>query len=274
MSFLKKLNANSIKESLADGVKSAQKSISNIDVTAIVKNATDAATIGAKAVQEGVSNIDVGEAIKGAKDAATSGIETVSKTVGSIAHKSPKKGEEEDTSFRKFIELLWCMAYADETITEAERETLNELSSGFDENYEAYRAEIEDEFAIRLEGNKKEFGNLAAVKIEAKSIIESLELTPAEAKLLCWNLLALASSDGLDDNELDLIRFIGKQSGLEASIVEELRNYSDTILEIARAREQLKQSTRSYSEIEPLINELANREQALIEAAQSLIADR
>ena len=274
MSFLKKLNVDSIKESLVDGVKAAQEGISNIDVDELVKNASDAATSGAKAIQDAVSNIDVEETVKGAKDAASSGIDAVGKAVESIAHKAPDKEEENDPSLRKMVELLWCMAFADEVVTDAERETLNELSGGIDAHYEDYRTEIEDEFSLKLTENSKEFGHLAAVKIEAKDIIESLELTPTEAKLLCWNLLALASSDGIDDNELDLIRFIGERSDLEASIVEELRNYSDAIVETANAREQLKQSTKSYSEIEPLISELASREQTLIEAAQSLIADK
>ena len=273
MSFLKKLNVDSIREGLVGGLKSAQESISNIDVDEVVKNASDAATSGVKAIQETISNIDVNEAVKGAKDAASSGINAVGKAVESITQKAPDNEEIDEASSRKTVELLWCMAFADEVVTDAERETLNELSGNIDSNYETYQAEIEDQFTLKLAENAREFGHLAAVKIEARDIIKSLELTPTEAKLLCWNLLALASSDGLEDNELDLIRFIGEQSGLEASVVDELRNYSDAIVETANAREQLKQSSRSYSEIEPLVNELASREQTLIEAAQSLIAD-
>ena len=73
MSFLKKLNVDSIKESLVDGVKAAQEGISNIDVDELVKNASDAATSGAKAIQDAVSSIDVEEAVKGAKEYVGSG---------------------------------------------------------------------------------------------------------------------------------------------------------------------------------------------------------
>ena len=274
MSFLKNLDVGSIGQTLADGVKAAQEGISSIDVGEIVKNASDAAATGVKAVQEGVSNIDIGEAVEGAKEAAASGANAVGKTVESITQKAPDNEEEGDSSSRKMVELLWCMAFADEVITDEERETLNELSSAFDADFESYQAGIEHEFGSALAENSKEFGHATAVKLEAKRIIESLEPTFTEAKLLCWNLLALASSDGLDDSELDLIRFIGKQMELEASIVEELRNYTDAIVETGRAREQLKRSTRSYSEIEPLIAELEKREQTLVEAAQSLITDK
>ena len=274
MSFLKSLNVGAIKETLATGVKTAQENLSSIDVKEVVHSTKDAVAAGVKDAQETITNIDVNEVAQSAKAAAANGANAISKTVKGITQKAPEDEEQEDLSLRKLIELLWCMAFADEVITEAERETLNELSSNIDANFEAYQAEIEEEFTQKLLVNSKEFGHITAVKIEVKGIIESLELTPQEAKLLCWNMLALASSDGLDDTELDLIRFIGEQSGLATSIIEELRNYCDAIAETASAREQLKQSARSYSEIEPLVNDLTKREQTLIEAAQALIADR
>ena len=98
MSFLKKLNVESIKESLVDGVKAAQEGISNIDVDELVKNASDAATSGAKAIQDAVSSIDVEEAVKGAKDAASSGIDAVGKAV-----------ETDEFVVRKFSQALTKM---------------------------------------------------------------------------------------------------------------------------------------------------------------------
>lgn len=273
MSFLKKLNVDAVKDAFATGVKAAQKNLSNMDVGEMAQTAKEVATSTVKNARENISSIDAHDVVEGAKKVASSGASAVGKAVEGLTQKSPEEKEEE-APVKGLITLLWCMAYVDGVISEEERDSLKVLSISIDATYESYGDELEDAFSHKLVENGKEFGHVNAVKIEAKEIIESLELTPTDVKLLCWNLLALANSDGLEDSELDLIRYIGEQTGLEASIVEELRNYNDAIVETAKARDQLRQSNRSYGEIEPLMNELAKREQALIEAAQALISDR
>ena len=88
------------------------------------------------------------------------------------------------------------------------------------------------------------------------------------------NLLSLANSDGIDESELDLIRYVGEKAEIDPAAFAELKNYSDAIAEIERSIEELKQSGRSYGEIEPLVAEFTQRERTIIEAAQSLITDR
>jgi hypothetical protein len=118
-----------------------------------------------------------------------------------------------------------------------------------------------------------EFGQLAACKIEAQRIVESMELSERDSRLLCWNLLALANTDGLDERETDFIRFVVRKANVDEATFEELRNYSDAIVEIEQARKALGTSDRSYSKIEPLMTEYAHREQIILGAAQALVCD-
>lgn len=246
MAFLKGLDIDRIKESFESGLKTAQESISNIDMN---------------------------EVVQGAKNAATTGASAVGKAIGDALQKEPENSGEKP-QYRELVGLLWCMAYADGAISADEKATLEELSTSIDEDYSSYSEELEQEYGLRLLEAGKEFGHRNAVKIEAQKLVESLDMSPTDAKLLCWNLFALASSDGLDESETDLIRFIGEKARVDSAIIEELRNYSDAIIEIEKSIETLRQSDRSYSEIEPIVSEYTKREQNLIAAAESLVSDK
>lgn len=247
MAFLKGLDVSRIKEAVGTGIKTAQ---------------------------ENIANIDVDEVVQGAKDAASTGMSAVGKAIDNVRQKEDEASSEEETPYKELTGLLWCMAYVDGEISAEEKATLEELSSSIDENYSDYAEEIGEEYDAKLAKASKEFGYRSAVKIEAQKLVESLELSPTDAKLLCWNLIALANADGLDESEADLIRFIGETAGVETAVVEELRNFSDAITEIERSIEQLKGSDRSYGEIEQIVSDYVKRQQNLLEAAQSLISDR
>lgn len=262
-----------IKESIEAGAKSVQGGIASIDVEGAVRNAKGAAEAGVKAIQDGVSNIKVDEIAQGARDLAENGAAAVGKAIEDISGGKPSEIDSSRDS-KAFVSLLWLMAYVDGNVSAIEKERLNELASGIDEGYETYAEEIEQTCVSRMIEGSKEFGRLSTAKMEAQKVIESLSLTERDAKLVCWNLFAVANADGLVDNERDFIRFVGEKAGVDAAVFEELKNYCDTIAEIGKARDRLAQSNRSYGEIEPLMDEFAKREQNIVNAAQALISDR
>lgn len=280
MAFLKKLNIDKIKESveagIKSGVKSAQESIASFDVDAAVQKAKDGIegfdmTTAVKSAQESIANFDVDAAVQSAKDAAAAGAAKIEEAV----EKYRAEGDaDEEPSYREFIALLWCLASVDGAVTAAERDKLAELALSLDGAYGEYSAELERECMERLEQGALEFGQAHAAKMEAQRLVELMKPTPRDARLICWNLLAVANVDGLDAVELDFIRFASEKAGIDAAAFEELCNYSNALVEIEAAREQLRASGRSYAEIEPLVNELAQREQVIIGAAQALVTDR
>lgn len=264
MSFLKRFNKDSLKESLDAGLKSAQDGVAGINVGEMVQGARDA-------VIDSVANFNPEELVQGAKEAVAAGAEMAGNVIGGALRDDT---EEVDTSLKELVALLWCLAYVDGVVTSEERDLLTQISSEIDASYETYAAEIESECIARLQEASREFGQENASKIEASRIIETVQLDAGDAKLLCWNLLTLANSDDLNENELDFIRYIAEKSGVETSIFDELRNYSDALLEVEKSIEQLKLSDRSYSEIEPLVDEAMQRQQYIFGAAQTLISDR
>ncbi|MDO4212287.1 MAG: hypothetical protein Q4D23_11365 [Bacteroidales bacterium] len=237
-----------------------------------MKSAQEGIEAGVKTAQEGISNFSVDGVIQNVTDAAAAGAAMVGGAIESVI---PKHEEEtEENAVKDLISLLWCLAYVDGVISDEERAILGELSRSLDENYDSYVDELEQQCALALDVTAIEFGAENAPKLEAQRIIEGMHLSPNEAKLVCWNLLAIANSDSLDAAELDFIRFVSEKFGLESSVFEELRAYNDAVGETAFTRTALKSSDRSYAEIEPLMNELEHREQVILEAAQALIGDR
>lgn len=259
-------NLDKLKGSVEKGVKAAQKGASKLDAEAIGKAVEE----GIKVAQKGVQQIDAEKAAEDAKRLASFGTSGANRLIGKLKR---KPAEEKPATFKEFIALLWYLANTDESISAEEERKITQIALSLDEQSPEYMNEIARECAENLSESRREFGAQSAAKIEAQKLIESLNPSARDAKLLCWNLLAVANADGLDDREADFIRFVSEKAGLGPAAFEELRNYSDAIVEIESARKQLKESNRIYAIIEPLVNELAEREQKIIQAAQALISD-
>lgn len=242
-------------------------------VESSAKAAQEGLAAGIKSAQEGLSNVKVDEMVEGAKSAVATGASAIGGIVNGIVPKDSKEGES-PSSYREFVAILWYLIHVDGVLSSEERETLARIAGDIDDNYSSYASELEEECASTYQTSAVEFGPQVAAKIEAQKIIESMEITPMDAKLMCWNLLALASSDSIDESELDFIRFVSEKAGVSQSVFEELRNYNDAIAEIGEAIAQLKASDRSYAEVEPLVSEFEKREQIVLKAAQALVSDR
>lgn len=275
MAFLKNLNVDKLKERATAGAKRAQEELSKIDVEGAVQKAKDGvASFDAEAAvqkaKDSITNFDMDAAVQSAKDAVASGVAKAEEAVEQYR----AKDAEYEPDYRDFIALLWCLAAADGVVTTAEHDKITEIGTCLDEGYSEYADELEGECRARLDAAAGEFGAQNAAKIEAQRLVEGSEPTPRDGKLMCWNLLAVASADGTTPEELDFIRFVGQKAGVDRAALEELCNYSAALVEVEAAREQLRGSGRSYNEIEPLVNELAQREQVIVDAAQALVTDR
>lgn len=226
---------------------------------------------GIKAGESKLNNVDLKEAAKTATRFASQETEKAIQTFEKHKKANPE-GQNSEVS-KKFIELLWVLAHIDGKVTENEEEKLEEIACNIDANYPHYSNELKYSCRQHLDESTAEFGLKVAAKVEAQKIIEQMKLEPQDAALVCWNLLSIASADSLDDDEIDFIRFSGEKAGIDPVVFEELKNYIDCIVEIETTQEQLKSSGRSYSEINPLIEELEHRKQVTLSAAQALVTD-
>lgn len=240
---------------------------------------------GAKMVQENVRNVsldqlsaevaDAGKKVAdGAADALNAGVSAGKDAIQRVAAEVSKQESADDHVGRNVVSLLWFLAHADGVVTDDERVAVAQMAPAFDEEYETYAADLEQDCAARLRASAAEFGAQNAAKVEAGRVLDSMDVDEASGKLLCWNMLALAGADGLDQAELDYIRYVSQRAGVDHAVFEELCNYRRAIDEIEASKERLKSANRSYGEIEPIVSEFSAREAKLVEAAEALVCDR
>ncbi len=92
------------------------------------------------------------------------------------------------------------------------------------------------------------------------------------AKLVVWNLLTLAYSDGeYDEAEHKLMKYVARKVDISKDIYLEMENSYLTVKEIDREMEWIKDTDRPYRRIEKTVKELERREQAIVESARALI---
>ncbi len=91
-------------------------------------------------------------------------------------------------------------------------------------------------------------------------------------KLVIWNLLSLAYSDGeYDEPERKLLKYIARKADISKDVYLEMENSYLTVQDIDREMEWIKDTDRPYRRIEKTVKELERREQAIIESARALI---
>ncbi|MBR6091173.1 MAG: TerB family tellurite resistance protein [Anaerolineaceae bacterium] len=94
------------------------------------------------------------------------------------------------------------------------------------------------------------------------------------SRMLIWNLLTLAYSDGdFDQNERRLLERIIRKQKIRESIIFEMEQYIRTVQAIDEELENLKFSTASYETIRPIVDELENRREIIKQAVIDLIND-
>lgn len=280
MGLFDSLDINKVRQTVVDGTKKVQDDVACGKVQQVVES-------GAKRVQDGVANVKLDELATGAFDAgkkaldeanaavsnaATAGKDAFGKVLagtGLVKQDVPKPPDRRD-----MVSLLWFLAHADGSVSDEEKTSISQIAPLLDEAYGSYAAELEETCAERLTNSAREFGASNAAKVEAGRTIDAMDASGLNERLLCWNMLALAGSDGIDDAELDYVRYVSERTGVDHAIFEELVNYRRAIDEIAASKEGLKSANRSYGEIEPLVSEFSARQMKLVEAAQALVSNR
>lgn len=93
-------------------------------------------------------------------------------------------------------------------------------------------------------------------------------------RLLLWDMLSLAYSD-LDyaEEENRLISHIVRILQIDKSVFAEMKHLIAVADSIQKEKAELENSSRMYSEIRPLIDEVEKRQRTIVEAAKALISD-
>lgn len=176
------------------------------------------------------------------------------------------------------LAAFYYLMSADGDISTHELEKLNEIRSELAlDDYEDYKDSLTSEFESRmaLAFDDDDRFDLILEGLDAALSQEKNELevgiTP---RLLIWNMLVMACSDGVyHDKERRIIKHIVRTTGIEKSVFLEMEQLVQTGAAIAKEISWLAASSKPYNEVQPMIAELENRQKVILDEAKALLKD-
>ena len=119
----------------------------------------------------------------------------------------------------------------------------------------------EDEYAVLQDGIEEAI----AVGANAKDAV----ITP---KLLVWDLLTIAYSDGqYDEREHQLIKYVVRKLNIDKAVFLEMESSFLTLMDLEKEMQWIKTTDRPYLTIESIINEISDRKTVIFESVKDLI---
>ncbi|MDR1766028.1 MAG: TerB family tellurite resistance protein [Lachnospiraceae bacterium] len=91
-------------------------------------------------------------------------------------------------------------------------------------------------------------------------------------KLLVWNMLAVAYSDEhYDEPERKLVKYVVRKLDIDKAVFLEMESSFLTLMDLEKELGWIKTTDRPYMTIEAMVNEIADRKNAIIESVKDLI---
>ncbi|MBT1175281.1 TerB family tellurite resistance protein [Bifidobacterium sp. LC6] len=141
-------------------------------------------------------------------------------------------------------------------------EYADRLVHSCDDYLSQYAGKDDDRYDVIVEGVDK------ALSKHADSV------DGVASRLLLWNMLAVAYADGdFDQAERKLIRHIARTVIKERSIYPEMEHLMRAAQSVREELAWITSSNRPYAEVQPVVETLREREEAIQLAATQLVAD-
>lgn len=234
---------------------------------------------GAKEFSE--SAVETAKSIAdGFADFAEDAKEAVSDTIESL------KGEEEEVdadaadykviSAQSALKIVYYMMAADGEIFHNEEEKFDSVGAELDLSFADDKDGVISACSTQLEKKTESDDYLSILKDgvdEALAASKPGEEDRVPSRLLVWDLLAIAYSDGrFDEAEVSLLGYIIEKINVDSAIFLEMQSSLLTIMDIEREIAWIKTTDRPYLTIEPVVDELEHRKSAVLEGIKELIA--
>ena len=250
-----------------------------------MKNIAGKADAMAKSVQEqlpdSMKNIDVKASVmnmaKKSSDALTKFSAQEAKTDHSAEEALIPETDQKIIGYREALQVIYYLMSVDRAVSPEEVEKFVEIGKDMDPLFTYYKQELIDTCQLAVNNSVDDEDYYDNVHDLVGDILKNADAKPEKGitgKMLYWNLLAVAYSDGgYSEDEKRLIRYISKILNIGKEITLEFENTLKTLIEIDKEDEYLKQSGRSYLEVSKHVEELAQRRNAIMQGVLALIGD-
>jgi len=179
-------------------------------------------------------------------------------------------------SVRSVMKIIYYMMSVDGEILHNEEEKYDEIGRELDPDYDSKKemiigacktqmqksADPEDYYTLVQDGVE------IAIREGANS--KNAMITP---KVLLWNLMTIAYSDGFyDENERQLLKYTALKLNVDKTVLLEMESSFLAIRDLDEELNWIKRTDRPYLTIESMVNEIADRKSAILDSVKDLIS--
>ena len=176
------------------------------------------------------------------------------------------------------ILCFYYMMAIDGSISDVEKETLQTIGQEIDpEHFFEYKNAIYDLYKEQI-NNVIDNDDLYDLSLEGvdKALLEEAgeDENGISLRLLIWNMLTIAFSDNeYSDRERRLLKHIVRTHNIEKDVFLEMEELMKTNIAVSNEIETMERSEKPYAEIRPIVEELEERRQVILNSAKALIED-
>lgn len=267
---IQKFDAEKAKENITNGVKD------------LADNTKKAANYMAENMPESLSDIDLKKTAGDISDKTKEAYQKWKKDTAD-SEKQVKEALREETDKTVMLtrtdalRILYCVMACDGKLDEQEAEKLISIGTDMIDNFEGRENEIlGDVMNVRKETSGDDyFYDIRDMVNECLNQSEhNRQKADVNGRLLIWNMLAVAESDGLySKEEKKLIHYTAEKIEINESVVDEMEMSARTIEAVEQEENWLKDQDLKYSEVQPQIEMLEKRKQAVMDGIAALLRD-
>lgn len=251
------------------------------DFKKMVNDSAGKLKTGAQKAQEAVKGFDfkaaAGDVAAKGKDAAEYLKQKTDATVQAVSEAVKKKEEVHGKiTSEGAIELMCMVMAADGEISEQEISQLREIGEKLEDGFSEHQGQtVEASMALvkKLDGEDYQEELHDAVRDVIQRALNAPGAT-VPVKLLLWDLLVVAESDSAyQEEEAKLIRYIARHLEIDKSIIPEMEHSLRAVMAIEHEMDWLKATNRPFGTVEPVLKELADRKDTILQGVHNLMGD-
>lgn len=238
---------------------------------------------------------NIGDTLKNTLQGAAESVKTAAKDVKLPELKAPEKIKDafkkkevpvssaEQTSAPARInisvynamKIIYYFMAVDGEVHQSEEEKFNSICAELDPEFTNYYRQIIDECKMQMDKviDADDYYDVIQEGVE-DTIMSAVNASDIyiPPKLLVWNLLAIAHSDEkYDEPERKLLKYIVRKLDVDRAVFLELESSFLTVMDLEKELLWVKTTDRPYLSIEVVVNEIADRKNAVFTGVRDLV---
>ena len=178
-------------------------------------------------------------------------------------------------STRNSLKIIYYLIAVDGRFTTEEEEKFDLLGKEITPDYPYIKDRIISECQSQMDKviDPEDYYDVLQDGVE-EALLSSIktEDTFITPKLLVWDLLTIAYSDGAyDEKERKLIKYIVRKLDIDKAVFLEMESSIQTLQDLEKEQQWIKTIDRPYLTIEGMLNEIEDRKHVIFDSAKDLI---